>query len=65
MEAIPLMKPWTKALPLLYSNDPKLPKAPAALPGSPRTSEIIALIAYLQRVGTDIKAESKQVAENK
>jgi cytochrome c oxidase cbb3-type subunit I/II len=32
---------------------------------APATSEIIALIAYLQRVGTDIKAESKQVAENK
>ena len=27
------------------------------------TSEIVALIAYLQRVGTDIKAEPKQVAE--
>jgi cytochrome c oxidase cbb3-type subunit I/II len=32
---------------------------------APATSEIVALIAYLQRVGTDIKAESKQVAENK
>ncbi|QEC70070.1 cytochrome-c oxidase, cbb3-type subunit I [Panacibacter ginsenosidivorans] len=32
---------------------------------APANSEIIALIAYLQRVGTDIKAESKQVAENK
>ncbi|WP_207491914.1 cytochrome-c oxidase, cbb3-type subunit I [Aridibaculum aurantiacum] len=29
------------------------------------TSEIVALIAYLQRVGTDIKAEPKQVADLK
>ena len=32
---------------------------------APATSEIVALIAYLQRVGIDIKAEPKQVAENK
>ena len=33
---------------------------------TPSNTEIIALIAYLQRMGTDIKAEPKQpVAENK
>lgn len=32
---------------------------------TPASSEIIALIAYLQRVGTDIKAEAKPLAENK